>query len=151
MRVASSIPQLPFVGRDHELTLLRPHLATAVAGRGSLVLISGEAGVGKSALAATRAAEATARGAMILAGHCYHRTCRRVPWPFTSGPRYAHTTASRGTQRLRARSSCSPALMIRPPKSCPHASLTRQSAKPPCPSISTMMGRPVVCAVQKTR
>jgi predicted ATPase len=38
------------VGRDRELGVLRRHLDTARAGHGSLMLIGGEAGIGKTAL-----------------------------------------------------------------------------------------------------
>jgi len=59
------------VGRDHELSILRERLAAAIGGHGSLVLIGGEAGIGKTALAETLCHEATARGALMLAGRCY--------------------------------------------------------------------------------
>jgi DNA-binding NarL/FixJ family response regulator len=62
------------VGRDHELGILRDHLATALEGQGNLVLISGEAGVGKTALASTLCAEGADAGARTLTGHCYDRT-----------------------------------------------------------------------------
>jgi predicted ATPase len=39
------------VGRDRELAILREHLATTLAGHGSLIPIGGEAGSGKTALA----------------------------------------------------------------------------------------------------
>src|SRR5207253_2852890 len=38
------------VGRDRELAALEAHLATAIGGTGSTVLLAGEAGLGKSAL-----------------------------------------------------------------------------------------------------
>src|ERR671932_1671572 len=61
----------PLVGRDREEALLRERLAAALAGRGSLVLIGGEAGIGKTALAEALLAEATERGALALVGRCY--------------------------------------------------------------------------------
>jgi len=39
------------VGRDREQDALRRHMATVLAGHGSLVLIGGEAGIGKTSLA----------------------------------------------------------------------------------------------------
>ena len=62
------------VGRDHELTTMRAIFAATLAGRGSLVLISGEAGVGKTALAETLLAEASGQGTLVLVGRCYDRT-----------------------------------------------------------------------------
>jgi predicted ATPase/DNA-binding CsgD family transcriptional regulator len=64
-----AIPQL--VGRAPELALLRDALAAALAGRGGLVLIGGEAGIGKTTLAEALASEARAGGARALIGHCY--------------------------------------------------------------------------------
>ena len=40
----------PFVGREHELTLLQERWAEAKAGRGQVILLMGEAGIGKSRL-----------------------------------------------------------------------------------------------------
>ena len=62
------------VGRDRELGVLRDHLAGALAGRGSLVLISGEAGIGKTALAESLCHEAAEQGALVLVGRCYDLT-----------------------------------------------------------------------------
>jgi predicted ATPase len=70
----TAIPLLTLVGRDHELTVLRTQLEAAIAGRGSLVLISGEAGVGKTALDNVLVHEATGVGAQSLTGHSYDRT-----------------------------------------------------------------------------
>ncbi len=63
---------LPLAGRDREQAALCQALDEAArAGLGGLVLIGGEAGIGKTALAETLLAEATARGAQILVGRCY--------------------------------------------------------------------------------
>ena len=59
------------VGRAREQSALRAALDAAVAGRGSLVLIGGEAGIGKTALAEALLAEARAQGALVLVGRCY--------------------------------------------------------------------------------
>ncbi len=59
------------VGRAREQALLREHLTEALVGGGGLVLIGGEAGIGKSALAEALESDAVARGALVLVGHCY--------------------------------------------------------------------------------
>jgi DNA-binding CsgD family transcriptional regulator len=59
------------VGRDREQAMLRAALDAALAGRGSLVLLGGEAGIGKTALAEALLAEATAQVALALVGRCY--------------------------------------------------------------------------------
>lgn len=62
------------VGRAREQAALDARLEAALAGRGSLALISGEAGIGKTALAEAVNRQATARGALALIGHCYDLT-----------------------------------------------------------------------------
>ena len=63
-------PRTPFIGREEERADLRRHLEEALAGRGSLVLIGGEPGVGKTRLAEELSWEADQRGARVLAGYC---------------------------------------------------------------------------------
>ncbi|MGA7669563.1 MAG: AAA family ATPase, partial [Nitrolancea sp.] len=58
-------------GRERELGLLHSQLAAARAGRGGLVLIGGEAGVGKSSLAETTLRQAAEQGCAVLEGHCF--------------------------------------------------------------------------------
>jgi ATP/maltotriose-dependent transcriptional regulator MalT len=60
-----------FVGRDRELGILRQHLTAALNGRGSLVLIGGEAGIGKTALAEALCREAEEQRTPVLVGRCY--------------------------------------------------------------------------------
>src|SRR5262249_47318778 len=64
----------PLVGREREQAALRDALDAALAGHGSLVLIGGEAGMGKTALAEWLLAEANAHEAQVLVGRCYDLT-----------------------------------------------------------------------------
>src|SRR5947209_1885171 len=52
-------------GRGRQLAMLHAALEDALAGHGRLVLISGEPGIGKSALAEALVTEAMARGARV--------------------------------------------------------------------------------------
>jgi tetratricopeptide (TPR) repeat protein len=63
--------RFPLVGRDSERAELLNGLDAALTGRGSLVMISGEPGIGKTRLTADVLAEARQRGFFCLAGHCY--------------------------------------------------------------------------------
>src|SRR6187549_3792230 len=62
---------LSLVGREREQAVLHDALGAALAGRGSLVLVGGEAGIGKTALAEDLLTEAAGRGALVLVGRCY--------------------------------------------------------------------------------
>jgi predicted ATPase len=62
-----------FVGRRAELARLQAAWAGALAGRRRLVLVTGEAGVGKSRLAAELAEHAERDGATVLSGSCDKR------------------------------------------------------------------------------
>jgi DNA-binding CsgD family transcriptional regulator len=64
----------PLVGRDRELATFRDRLATALAGSGHLVLVGGEAGIGKTALVEALGRDAAAQGALVLTGRCYDLT-----------------------------------------------------------------------------
>jgi tetratricopeptide (TPR) repeat protein len=61
---------LALVGRLSELDALRRWFASVANGAGGLAAISGEAGVGKTRLAAELAAEAHHDGAVVLHGRC---------------------------------------------------------------------------------
>jgi DNA-binding CsgD family transcriptional regulator/tetratricopeptide (TPR) repeat protein len=62
---------LAMVGRERELQSLRSRLAATGAGQGCFVAIGGEAGIGKTTLVRQFVSEATAAGAVALAGNCY--------------------------------------------------------------------------------
>jgi class 3 adenylate cyclase/tetratricopeptide (TPR) repeat protein len=60
----------PMVGRESEQANLRRAVDDALAGRGGLALVGGEAGVGKSRLVGEIGGEAEARRMRVLTGHC---------------------------------------------------------------------------------
>ena len=62
------------VGRADEQAKLAACIDAALAGHGRLVLIGGEAGIGKTTLVGALRAMAEARGARVLAGNCYDLT-----------------------------------------------------------------------------
>ncbi len=59
----------PMVGRGHEMAALADALATSVDGRARVVLLGGEAGIGKTRLVGEFAARAS-RDALIAVGQC---------------------------------------------------------------------------------
>ena len=58
------------VGRDAEVTRLRAAIERAAAGQAAVVLVAGEAGIGKSRLVAEVVGHAEGLGAVVLAGGC---------------------------------------------------------------------------------
>jgi hypothetical protein len=72
----------PFVGREAELAALTADLDAALAGRGGVVLVAGEPGIGKTRLAQELAARATARGALVLWGRCWEGEGAPAFWPW---------------------------------------------------------------------
>ncbi len=61
----------PLVGRDRELARLVDRLRDVSSGLGGLVLLAGEAGIGKTRLAEEAAAVAEREGAFVLWGRCF--------------------------------------------------------------------------------
>ena len=70
-RPGSSAASRELAGRDRELAELAATWAKAAAGEPGVVLIVGEAGIGKTSLAEALAAEAASAGAMVLPARCY--------------------------------------------------------------------------------
>ena len=60
-----------FVGREREMTELKASLGDAFSGRGRLVMLVGEPGIGKTRTAQELAALAQERDAQVLWGWCY--------------------------------------------------------------------------------
>ena len=64
-------PEWPLIGRDRELTRLREALVDATSGRGRVVAIVGDAGIGKTRLLEEVVREATERHITVAAGRSY--------------------------------------------------------------------------------
>ena len=64
-------PRVPLIGREKELGDARAFLARLATGRGGVLLIGGEPGVGKTRLSTTILEEARAQRALCVTGHCY--------------------------------------------------------------------------------
>ena len=71
LQIASRRGMTPFVGRESQLAILPRALAEAATGRGQVVALVGEAGVGKSRLIWELVHSARARGWAVLEGHAY--------------------------------------------------------------------------------
>jgi class 3 adenylate cyclase len=71
-----------FVGRLRELAELRAGIDGALAGRGRLMTIAGEPGVGKSRLADEAASLAADQGMRVLWGRCWEHGGAPAYWPW---------------------------------------------------------------------
>jgi DNA-binding CsgD family transcriptional regulator len=80
------------VGREHELALLHRAVDDAWSGCGRAVLVAGEAGIGKTQLAAALTVSATARGALVACGRCDETDGAPPYWPWVECVRGAIRT-----------------------------------------------------------
>jgi eukaryotic-like serine/threonine-protein kinase len=71
-----------FVGREQEMAILRARLEDTLAGRGRLVLLVGDAGIGKTRITHELATDALARGAQVFIGRCYEGEGAPPFWPW---------------------------------------------------------------------
>ena len=79
---ASATPERIFVGRESELAELRNLAEGLRTGKGSLALVGGEPGVGKTRLSEEILAFARNEGFLALEGHCYEMEGAQpyLPW-----------------------------------------------------------------------
>jgi DNA-binding SARP family transcriptional activator len=89
-----------FVGRECELAELVGALEDAMAGRGRLVLVVGEPGIGKSRLTDELIGHARERGVWVLLGRCWEAGGAPAYWPWVQSLR-AYVRES-GTAALRS-------------------------------------------------
>ena len=71
-----------FVGRQPELADLTISLGDALEGRGRIVMLAGDAGIGKTSLAQELAAVAESRSATVFWGRCYEEQGAPPYWPW---------------------------------------------------------------------
>jgi tetratricopeptide (TPR) repeat protein len=69
-----------FVGRDAELGALRSAFDNAVSSQGSLVMVAGEPGIGKTALCERLSTYVSSHGGKTLVGHCYSEKSLSLPY-----------------------------------------------------------------------
>jgi DNA-binding SARP family transcriptional activator len=114
----------PLEGRTEELGLLEAGLDDALAGRGRLFVVVGDAGTGKTRLADELASSAKQRGARILWGRGWAGGGAPPYWPWTQALRDALPTPSSDepaeqfrffeavTQALRDQTAAQPLLVV---------------------------------------
>lgn len=71
------------IGRDHPAGVLRAEIGRAAESHGGLVLVTGEAGIGKTTLVTGAAEEAKRLGALVLNGSCWDSASAPGYWPWT--------------------------------------------------------------------
>ena len=71
-----------FIGRQPELAVLTSALDDALSGRGQMVMLAGEPGIGKTRLAQELATRAESLGAQVMWGGCYEHVGAPPYWPY---------------------------------------------------------------------
>ena len=97
------------IGRGEVLAVLRTSFDQATAGRGHLVLIGGEAGIGKTAVAVAAADWAAAHGALVLWGRCSETEGVPAFWPWAQVVRAAAEAGARPPDAVEALGWAGPA------------------------------------------
>jgi eukaryotic-like serine/threonine-protein kinase len=91
--------RIPLIGREQEFAELKRALEEALAGRGSLIMVGGEPGIGKTHLTGALLEEAKRRGAFAVVGHCYEMEGAPPYVPFIEMLEYSARTAPRESLR----------------------------------------------------
>jgi predicted ATPase len=68
------------VGREPELKQLQTAFDGAISGQGTLMMVLGEPGIGKTALCEQLSTHVTLRGGRTLLGHCYEEGSLSLPY-----------------------------------------------------------------------
>jgi hypothetical protein len=95
----SQARRLPLIGRDAERAELLRALDQALAGQGSLVMVGGEPGIGKTHLTTAILDEGRRRGCFSVTGHCYDGEGAASYMPFIEILEYSAQVAPRDTFR----------------------------------------------------
>lgn len=78
----------PIIGRARERAALDDALDAALSGRGAVVLLAGEAGIGKSTLAEDIAGRAAGKGARVVWGRAWEEGGAPAFWPWIQVVRF---------------------------------------------------------------
>jgi hypothetical protein len=70
------------IGRDHPAGVLHAEISRATESHGGLVLVTGEAGIGKTTLVTDAMEVARQRGALVLSGSCWDSSAAPGFWPW---------------------------------------------------------------------
>ena len=70
------------IGRDHPVGVLRAEISRATESHGGLVLVTGEAGIGKTTLVTDAMDVARRGGALVLSGSCWDSSAAPGFWPW---------------------------------------------------------------------
>src|SRR5581483_6966976 len=79
---ARTVTESAFVGREGELAELSAAIAAARRGRGGIVFVAGEPGIGKTRLAEMATASAAPSGLRVLWGRCWDGGLTPAFWPW---------------------------------------------------------------------
>ncbi|PZG49739.1 LuxR family transcriptional regulator [Spongiactinospora gelatinilytica] len=120
-----------FAGREHELAVLLGALGQAREGDPRVVLIGGEAGVGKTRLTSEFAARAEQAGALVLSGGCVELSSSGLPYaPFTAALRgLVRDLGPEGTTALLPHDSAGDLSRLLPELGTPPAETDRDIAR----------------------
>ena len=80
--VTGHVLRRPFIGREQELADLAAPVEDAVTGRGSLILLTGEPGIGKTRLISELGQRAAKRGVRVVSGRCWEEGGAPPYWPW---------------------------------------------------------------------
>ncbi len=84
---AARVTWARFVGRAEELSALKAAVEAALGGHGSLVLVGGEPGIGKTRLVEEAGVYARLRGAQVVVGRCFEGEAALPYLPFVEAMR----------------------------------------------------------------
>lgn len=93
------------IGRQHPAAVLRAEVVRAAESHGGLVLVTGEAGIGKTSLVTRAAEEAREHGALVIGGSCWDSHSAPGYWPWTQILRALRRAATPGEWAAAARES----------------------------------------------
>jgi tetratricopeptide (TPR) repeat protein len=82
------------IGREHPTAVLKAEVGRVADGRGGLVFVTGEAGIGKTSLLAEAAGEASRRGLRVLSASCWEGAGAPGYWPWVQVVRDLARTAT---------------------------------------------------------